>query len=190
MHSEPKKISRRFVLRRTLESLATSLYGGSILGKAAAWMIGTLSVCFTYLGIRFLWPARPARLGEWIRLGRIDEMPSGEVDTAWVHQWGIYLIRWATPEGETIAALRVACTHLGCMTHWDAALRQFVCPCHGSAFDMEGKRLRGPARRPLERCAVRLRDGLVEVNLRRTIPQQSENWPSRQSHGKNSAEPM
>ena len=40
------------------------------------------------------------------------------------------------------------CTHLGCVpTHKDEG---WVCPCHGSRYDMSGRILRGPAPRNLE----------------------------------------
>lgn len=190
MRIENDRIPRRLLLLRSLEHFGTNLCGGGILGKAAAWMMASLSLCFSYLALRFLWPGRAARLDEWIPLGKVDELPSGEVDTTWVGQQGIYLIRQATSDGEVIVALRAACTHLGCMTHWDTALRQFVCPCHGSAFDIEGRRLRGPARRPLERSAIRIRDGVLEVNLHRSIRQGIDSRPDPQSFVKISGEPI
>ncbi len=53
--------------------------------------------------------------------------------------------------GPTIApyALRPICTHLGCTVPWDAEQNRFVCPCHGSQYDAEGRVLQGPAARSL-----------------------------------------
>jgi len=48
------------------------------------------------------------------------------------------------------------CTHLGCAYHWDEGNKNFLCPCHTSTFDMEGKVLSGPAPRPLDRFQVRV----------------------------------
>jgi len=59
---------------------------------------------------------------------------------------------------------------LGCTTQWDPSLRQFICPCHGSAFSLDGERLRGPATRAMDRYAVRLTsDGFIEVRLESTV---------------------
>ena len=33
----------------------------------------------------------------------------------------------------------LVCPHLGCGLRWDAADKQFKCPCHGSVFDITGK---------------------------------------------------
>src|SRR5262249_4043668 len=45
-----------------------------------------------------------------------------------------------------------ACTHEGCTV--DAVRGGFRCPCHGSAFDANGGRVRGPADGPLPHYAV------------------------------------
>jgi cytochrome b6-f complex iron-sulfur subunit len=58
-------------------------------------------------------------------------------------------------------ALSLVCTHLGCtVTVTEDAL---TCPCHGSRFDRQGKVLKGPADRALERLKVELREGIIEV---------------------------
>lgn len=54
--------------------------------------------------------------------------------------------------GESVYALDLVCTHLGCTVN--VTPTGLVCPCHGSSFDREGKVLEGPADRPLKRYAV------------------------------------
>ncbi len=44
-------------------------------------------------------------------------------------------------------ALSLACTHLGCTV--EATGDGFLCPCHGSRFDVEGNPKNGPAAKPL-----------------------------------------
>lgn len=46
-------------------------------------------------------------------------------------------------------AIRPICTHLGCTVEWQSGQNRFVCPCHGSQYDAQGRVVRGPARRPL-----------------------------------------
>ncbi len=41
--------------------------------------------------------------------------------------------------------LNAICTHLGCVVPWNAAENKFMCPCHGSQYNAEGKVVRGPA---------------------------------------------
>ncbi len=37
------------------------------------------------------------------------------------------------------------CTHLGCVVPFNVAENKFMCPCHGSQYDSQGKVVRGPA---------------------------------------------
>lgn len=37
------------------------------------------------------------------------------------------------------------CTHLGCVVPWNSSENKFICPCHGSQYNAEGKVVRGPA---------------------------------------------
>lgn len=70
------------------------------------------------------------------------------------------------PKGESLQALSARCTHLGCWVHFNEAEKEFVCPCHGSAYDLQGKRLRGPARSDLAVLeSQRLDSGDLEVIL-------------------------
>ena len=66
-------------------------------------------------------------------------------------------------EQNTVIAFNPACTHLGCAYHWDDSNHQFICPCHASAFSLEGKVLAGPAPRPLDRYAAKVVDGKVLI---------------------------
>lgn len=48
---------------------------------------------------------------------------------------------------ETIAnyGINAVCTHLGCVVPWNASENKFICPCHGSQYNDQGKVVRGPA---------------------------------------------
>jgi cytochrome b6-f complex iron-sulfur subunit len=67
-----------------------------------------------------------------------------------------------TGQGAYVALL-VRCTHRGCQP--DPVGDRFVCPCHGSEFDLEGAVLRGPAERSLARYRVALEGEDVVVEL-------------------------
>lgn len=50
-------------------------------------------------------------------------------------------------EDKTLAnyGINAVCTHLGCVVPWNGAEGKFICPCHGSQYNSEGKVVRGPA---------------------------------------------
>jgi len=64
-------------------------------------------------------------------------------------------------EGETVRAISLVCTHLGCSV--TVTPDGLSCPCHGSIFDRQGRVLRGPADRPLAVYEVRREGEMLEV---------------------------
>jgi len=55
-----------------------------------------------------------------------------------------------------IAAIYKVCTHLGCIYSWNTASERFECPCHGSKYRLDGRRIQSPAPRTLDRFEVTL----------------------------------
>ncbi len=50
-----------------------------------------------------------------------------------------------------VAAIYKVCTHLGCIYSWTPANNRFECPCHGSKYRLDGRRVESPAPRTLDR---------------------------------------
>ena len=71
----------------------------------------------------------------------------------------ILLLRRDSGEFEAIGS---RCTHLGCRVRPTGHV--LSCPCHGSAFDLDGKVLRGPAQKPLSRYGVEMTAGHLIVS--------------------------
>ena len=71
---------------------------------------------------------------------------------------------WIIRQEESIAALSIICTHLGCIPSWLPNDRKFKCPCHGSGFKQNGTNFEGPAPRPLERFKIYLEGDEVIVD--------------------------
>jgi Rieske Fe-S protein len=78
------------------------------------------------------------------KTGKFPFNPNKEVDFL-----GDYIV---VNESETTKMFSAHCTHLGCAI---ATFREgkFICPCHGSEFTKDGKVLKGPAYKSLERVA-------------------------------------
>ena len=59
-------------------------------------------------------------------------------------------------EQRRVTAFSPLCTHLGCAYRWQAEKKLFTCPCHGSAFNIQGAVITGPTSRPLDRYSAKL----------------------------------
>jgi menaquinol-cytochrome c reductase iron-sulfur subunit len=62
-------------------------------------------------------------------------------------------------------AFSTVCPHLGCAVDYDPAAGKFKCPCHRSAFGLDGSVEAGPSPRPLDALEVKEEDGLVAIRL-------------------------
>jgi cytochrome b6-f complex iron-sulfur subunit len=70
-------------------------------------------------------------------------------------------------------ALHRKCTHLGCSVPWKADEQRFACPCHASAFDIQGDVVNAPAPRALDLFPLSIRDGIVRVDTGQVIRRQA-----------------
>ena len=71
------------------------------------------------------------------------------------------LMKKAPDEAEEIVgvlAIYKVCTHLGCIYAWTAANNRFECPCHGSKYRLDGRRIESPAPRTLDRFRLEFLD--------------------------------
>lgn len=50
-----------------------------------------------------------------------------------------------------VVAIYKVCTHLGCIYAWNTINNRFECPCHGSKYRLDGRRIESPAPRTLDR---------------------------------------
>lgn len=122
-----------------------------------AWLAlsGLLTLGFVRLFIDYLLPrAQAGSFGGIITVGRLSDLPTpGSVPVAYPE--GRF---WLVHTEQGVLALYSACTHLDCLCNWNAQQAHFVCPCHGSVFDLTGALLKGPAPRALDRFAVQIVD--------------------------------
>ena len=96
--------------------------------------------------------------------GLVDDYPPGSVTP--FPNGRFYLVRQA--DGGFLALYR-KCTHLGCAVPWDQAAGKFVCPCHASAFEIDGDVLNPPAPRPLDRFPIVIENGAIKVDTGTTL---------------------
>ena len=97
---------------------------------------------FGLLGVR---AARPADDGPEPVVLQVNELqgPKAVGD--------VLVVRDAT---DRVLAFSRRCPHLGCALTVSDAGDGFICPCHGSRFDLTGRRVAGPAERDLSALQV------------------------------------
>lgn len=101
-----------------------------------------------------------SQYGEWVTGGEVDsaqEIAPGE--GAIVRDGMSKLAVYRDEHGE-LHAISAACTHLGCVVHWNSAEHSWDCPCHGSRFDTNGEVLHGPASAALKSVTLKHDDAI------------------------------
>ncbi|SHO49294.1 Rieske [2Fe-2S] domain-containing protein [Desulfopila aestuarii DSM 18488] len=120
-----------------------------ILALAVATLLGSLG----RMAMSFILPPKPVNsYGGIVDVGPLTQLPAPGSPPKQIPHGRFWLIH--TDKG--ILALHSSCTHLECFFGWDSEQQLFICPCHGSTFNLDGQVLRGPAQRNLDRFPVRL----------------------------------
>ncbi len=115
-------------------------------------------------------PKDPIDLGD---PGRYSDKPSKVdiiapvVKDAWTAARNVLLgaawVRQVAPG--KLVALSSVCPHLGCAIGWDGAT--YVCPCHDSKFDVDGKVMSGPSKRAMDELPLKIEDGRLLLTWKR-----------------------
>jgi Rieske Fe-S protein len=128
---------------------------GALFGGALAALLGAFAVR----------PARAAPVERWIRAGTLGDLvpdvPVARVLSVpradgWYRGRGRQTVFLVWTGTQDVRAFSATCTHLGCQVLWDAPAKRFRCPCHGGAYDAEGRVIAGPPPRPLDRLQARV----------------------------------
>jgi Rieske Fe-S protein len=100
-----------------------------------------------------------------VKVGFPDDVP---VDT---HRMLEKQKAWLFRDALGFYAMSAICSHLGCIVREEASGRGYMCPCHGSGFDEQGRVLSGPAPRGLDWLEISLAaDGRLMVDTAKTVP--------------------
>lgn len=78
---------------------------------------------------------------------------------------------WAVKQNNPdISVFSPICPHLGCRYQWHPDRKLFICPCHHSIFNIEGKVVSGPAPRPLDTLPTKIKNNYLYVLWERFKP--------------------
>lgn len=118
--------------------------------------------------IYLLLPPKLRKMPEWVKAGDVSKLETGVPMEVFFRQnrvdgWKVqsektsaWVVKLANSQ---LVAFGPQCTHLGCAYHWDENRKYFLCPCHTSIFNIDGKVVSGPAPRPLDRYDARVEGG-------------------------------
>ncbi len=113
-------------------------------------------------------PKSKKKAGQWVEAGDLSQFqPHKPEEVVFrrtrVDGWRVFTEKttaWVVKnDDQNVTVFAPQCTHLGCAYHWDEQQKYFLCPCHTSAFGVDGKVLMGPAPRPLDRYDIRVDSG-------------------------------
>ncbi len=140
------KISRRKFFVKTLQTAAiVSMPAilGSVLESCSNTLIGPTAAQ--------MMPTVSGSLAGGIVTVNIDSSsPLSGVGGAAVVNYSGGTLLVDHPSANTYNALSSICPHQGCqITGFDSGSEKFICPCHGSTFDINGNVTQGPAGSPL-----------------------------------------
>jgi cytochrome b6-f complex iron-sulfur subunit len=142
----------------------TTMHRRSFLNRFWAFFGIVAAAEFSWLGLSFMNSRkernRPDTTESIVTAGPVERFAPDSVTA--IPNGQFYLACLA--DGSLLALSRI-CTHLGCSVPWDEEKKQFICPCHGSTFNLTGEVLTAPAPRPLDTYPVRIENGIVKVNV-------------------------
>jgi cytochrome b6-f complex iron-sulfur subunit len=64
-----------------------------------------------------------------------------------------------------LLAVSTVCTHEQCEVKWKSDEKKYDCPCHDAEFALDGKVLKGPAKKPLPTYTAKIENGKVLVSV-------------------------
>lgn len=97
---------------------------------------------------------------QWVDIGPMSTYPDGQttsIAVSGLSQWSDARVFLRNKGGQLIAMWN-RCAHLGCPVEYFKGGDNFVCPCHGGAYDTLGLVTAGPPPRPLDRFNIKVVD--------------------------------
>lgn len=120
-----------------------------VLGALGA--LGTLiALGYAFVAERFMLPPTEST-SSLVKAGSTTDFPPNEPKLfiytgSGGFPMGVYIVNFGN---NLIAAFDEHCAHLQCPVQWSDGAQQFLCPCHGSQYNLYGINVGGPAPHPL-----------------------------------------
>jgi len=129
-----------------------------------------LVLLFGSVSLRFLYPARIRKRSiHFFYILKEEELPKQgvkKVNMSYEKDQKKLTARiFVVNHSGRLYALSSTCSHLGCLVDWSRHKEQFLCPCHGGKYDIEGRVIDGPPPLPLAKMPLQIEDGMVYIGL-------------------------
>lgn len=146
-HRDPRRLSRR----------QFAVLGTQVAGALVGVLLGIPIIGF------LLSPLFRQQPVVWRKVGDISGVPDAEPTKfevafpldAWTDteaNLAVYVVK----NNGSYKIFSNVCTHMQCPVRWESALHQFLCPCHGGLYDINGGNVGGPPPKPLPQYVHRL----------------------------------
>ncbi|MCF6153955.1 MAG: hypothetical protein E3K36_01630 [Candidatus Brocadia sp.] len=154
--------------RRKFLKIASHALGGTLAAGVVAPLVG--------LAVHPLMKETVYGTEDFINIGRVDDFPVGipkktTVTSSKMDAWNIFegLVMgsvWVIRKKDnTLNVFSVNCPHLGCGINWGEDVKQFLCPCHEGVFDINGKKISGPAPRDLYSFETKIENNNILIKF-------------------------
>lgn len=120
-------------------------------GSLIAWAVAVF-----YMVIRFLSPlgSKRSKLPPFVDLNnRAEDIPE---NSGLVFPFGNRPALLIKKENGQLVTFFATCTHLGCTVQYHPGTKRILCNCHDGVFDLDGKNVSGPPKKPLVPLTVRI----------------------------------
>ena len=117
-------------------------------------------------------PSSTAKPGEFVQVADVSAMPVGEpygltfaelTQDAYNYAMLPHSIYALKKSDTDIVVYSPVCPHLGCQVYFDRQAKEYICPCHGSHFALDGSRTAGPTPRGLDTLPSKIEKGALFV---------------------------
>ncbi|MGH9899639.1 MAG: ubiquinol-cytochrome c reductase iron-sulfur subunit [Pyrinomonadaceae bacterium] len=107
----------------------------------------------------------------WVDAGILEDLPDGKPvkhniavtqNAGWAEFYNQQSV-WILKRSDTITVFSAVCPHLGCSVNTNTNANGFMCPCHNSAWSVDGERIAGPTLRGLDILEHKIENGQIKV---------------------------
>jgi|SRR5664279_929733 len=136
---------------------------------------GTLVLGIPFIG-SIVTTGKERKNKKLIRIANLDQLPLNQpqkinfsdlVTDAFIEGFETRNVWVIKHSPSSVTVFSPICPHLGCSYDWQPQENSFVCPCHSSVFNLDGKVTEGPSPRSLDSLPQKIVDNILFIEWER-----------------------